>query len=111
MTVNLIMFNHSLGYKDKKTGKVYNEKSMGNLIREGNRIVVECYELGIDYTKETLVKIAFQSVLKSGLKYDTEFTIVEMISEIVDEETLYTVIEHGNMENYIIKKRRGAIHE
>ena len=96
--------------KEYKGNAVYfNVKQLGDLIREGHNLLITCDNLGIDYTKETLIKIAFQGALKDNIRYDSEFSLVDMLAEIIDEDLLYEIIESGNMEEYILKKRRGVI--
>jgi len=77
---------------------------LGHLIREGHTIDVRQAENDIDITNETLVRLAFNGKLSQIVSGD--FSLIDILAEIVDEDFLYEIIESGGADNYILKKRR-----
>ena len=75
-------------------------KDLGSLIRKGNELDVRCTD-DYDYTKETLVKIAFENSLPSN----TNNAYIEILSEFLTESLLYLIIENGGYASF---KRRSA---
>lgn len=76
---------------------------LGHLIREGYEIYVTTLE-GMDYTMETLVRIAYQGAFTT-LHNDG----VEALASTVDEEMLYNIINNGGIKNYLHRKARGCL--
>lgn len=83
-----------------------NLNDIGNLIREGYEIEVFTEE-GLEYTKEVLTKTALIDIIHPTINNE----IITALSEILDEEILYLIIENGGIENYLTRKARGAIYE
>ena len=80
-------------------------KMMGNLIREGWELDVKSSD-GLDYTGETLVKIAFEDLFPPNIKNE----IIAALADVIDHEKLYLVIENGGIQNYLNRRARGAIY-
>ena len=81
-------------------------REMGNLIREGYEIEVFT-EDGLDYTKEVLTKIALSDIVAPNISGE----IIGALSEIIETEMLYLIIENGGIDNYLTRKARGAVNE
>ncbi len=88
-------------YKQHK----YNVKSLGQLVREGKYFTVQT-EDGRDITRATLVKIAFENftVEKTG---NNGFTLTDVLSLIIPEDTLLDIIEDGGINNLMSRRLRG----
>jgi hypothetical protein len=87
-----------------KSGAQITLGKLGQRIREGAEITVACTD-GFDWTKETLVRIAFENVLPSNTNTD----YVAIISEFVSEAQLYLIIGNGGYESYNRRKLRGLL--
>jgi len=79
-------------------------RQMGHLIREGHELDVKTDE-GLDYTKETLTKIALYDLFPPNVSNE----IISVLSDIIDEEKLYLIIENGGIYDYLARKARNAI--
>lgn len=79
-------------------------RDIGTLIREGYEIEVKTVDEH-DYTKELLTKIALTGLIPPH----TSNEIVSALSEIIEEELLYLIIENGGIDNYLTRKARGAV--
>ena len=79
---------------------------IGHLIRQGYEIVVRTAE-GLDYTKELLTKIALMGLVSPHISNE----IIYALSELIEEDLLYLIIENGGIEDYLTRKARGAINE
>ena len=85
---------------------VVNYKQLGHLIREGYAIKVVDGDK-IDFTKETLMRIAFEGILPAK----TSNEIISFLSEAIDDDRLYLIIENGGIVDYVARKARGAVNE
>jgi hypothetical protein len=74
-------------------------------IREGDMISVT--KEGYDYTQEFLVDLVFGQYLSSRLC--THEVFKECLAHIFTEDDLYNYIEHGGIEMWVNKKRKGLL--
>lgn len=78
-------------------GKAISYQDMGALIRSDNSLLVQDSS-GIDYTKETLARIA--------LSDKAEFDFAQILEALVSEDDLYEIIENGGMASYLNRQLR-----
>ena len=87
-------------------GKRILPQQIGNLIREGNEVSILDPQ-GIDFTQETLVKIAFQDVFPPNIKDE----YVNVMATFLDRADLLLVIENGGYDAFLHRRSRAALFE
>lgn len=88
-----------------KFGVIRLEK-LSSLIREnGWEIVVKDTD-GLDYTMETLIRMAY----KDFLPYAKD-NLVYALAATIQKDILYLIIENGGIENYMSRLARGCVNE
>lgn len=87
-----------------KGKNLFNLRELGNLIREGYEMEIESTD-GIDYTKETLVKIAFEDVFPPNIKNE----YIQAMVDFIDISDLLLVIENGGYLSYVNRSARKAV--
>lgn len=83
---------------------LFNLRELGNFIREGHDLQIESTD-GIDFTKETLVKIAFEDVFPPNIKNE----YIQAMVDFIDVSDLYLVIENGGYLSYVNRAARNAV--
>jgi len=80
------------------------QRQLGDLIKQGHELEVKCTD-GFDYTKETLVKIAFDGVFPAN----TNALYIDVITEFLPTSQLILIIENGGYVSYKAKLLRNAV--
>jgi len=93
---------HNLIFTD--SGVQTTLRKLGQLIREGSEIEVQCTS-ECDWTKETLIKIAFEDTLPTTWKEG----VINILVEFVSTAQLYRIIENGGYESYRKRQNRGLL--
>lgn len=85
---------------------IVSSKTLGDKIREG--FVIRVHDLqGYDWTKETLVDIAFNPVLSNRMESTEE--VKDALCHFISEDNLYTIIENGGLREFVLRLKKGML--